>query len=104
MKRNRLYFAVSLAVFFLLSFSYSLPQQDKADAAMINRIWLEGTNHSHIMETLSYLTDVFGPRIPGSPAYNKACEWAAKRFTEFGMANAAEIGRASCRERVSFGV
>lgn len=89
MKRNRLFFAVFLTVFFLLSFSYSLPQQDKADAAMINRIWLEGTNHSRLMETLSYLTDVFGPRIPGSPAYNKACEWAAKRFTEFGMANAA---------------
>ena len=89
MKRNRLFFAVFLTVFFLLSFSYSLPQQDKADAAMINRIWLEGANHSRLMETLSYLTDVFGPRIPGSPAYNKACEWAAKRFTEFGMANAA---------------
>jgi len=88
MKRSRLYFAVSLTVFFLLSFSYSLPQQDKADAAMVNRIWLEGTNHSRLMETLSYLTDVFGPRIPGSPAHNKACEWAVKRFTEFGMANA----------------
>lgn len=89
MKRNRLYFAVFLTVFFLLSFSYSLPQQDKADAAIVNRIWLEGTNHSRLMETLSYLTDVFGPRIPGSPAHNKACEWAAKRLTEFGMANAA---------------
>jgi hypothetical protein len=61
---------------------------DVADAAMLNRIWLEGTNNSRVMEQLSWLTDVFGPRIPGSPAYMRAADWAAKRFTELGLSGA----------------
>ena len=64
-------------------------QADAADPAMLNRIWLEGTNNSRVMEHLSWITDVFGPRIPGSPAYNKAADWAVRRFTELGLANAA---------------
>lgn len=62
---------------------------DTADTAMLNRIWLEGTNNSRVMEHLSWLTDVFGPRIPGSPAYNRAAAWAVKRFTELGLSGAA---------------
>jgi hypothetical protein len=62
---------------------------DTADSAMLNRIWIEGTNNSRVMEHLSWIADVFGPRIPGSPAYNKAADWAVKRFTELGLANAA---------------
>jgi hypothetical protein len=61
---------------------------DAADTAMLNRIWLEGANNSRVMEHLSWMTDVFGPRVPGSPAYNKAAEWAAKRFTELGLSGA----------------
>jgi len=38
---------------------------DAADTAMLNRIWLEGTNNSRVMEHLSWITDVFGPRSPG---------------------------------------
>src|SRR5690348_16826566 len=33
----------------------------------IARIRDEGLNRSHVMETLSYLTDVIGPRLTGSP-------------------------------------
>jgi carboxypeptidase Q len=62
---------------------------DAPDTAMLNRIWQEGTDHSQVMEHLSWITDVFGPRIPGSPAYDKAAAWAVKRFTELGLANAA---------------
>ena len=61
---------------------------DAADPAMLNRIWLEGTNNSRVMEHMSWITDVFGPRIPGSPAYNKAAAWAAKRLTELGLVGA----------------
>ena len=56
---------------------------------MVNRIWEEGVNRSRVMETLSYLTDVIGPRIPGSPAMRKGHDWAVARFKEFGMANVA---------------
>jgi len=62
---------------------------DAPDTAMLNRIWLEGTNNSRVMEHLSWLADVFGPRIPGSPAFNKAAAWAVQRFKDLGLANAA---------------
>ena len=90
MKNTRIVPAIFLA-FFLVSLvsSAQVRPPDSADTAMLNRIWLEGTNNSRIMEHLSWLTDVFGPRIPGSQAYNQAAAWAAKRFTELGLANAA---------------
>jgi hypothetical protein len=79
---------------------------DAGDAAILNRIWLEGTNNSRIMEHLSWLTDVFGPRIPGSQAYNRAAAWAAKRFTDLGLSGAAvepagEVGLGWSYEYVS---
>ncbi len=75
----------------LLSFSASPSQvrSAQADAGMVNRIWAEGIDHSRIMETLSYLTDVIGPRIPGSPAMKKAQDWTAAKFRELGLENAA---------------
>lgn len=83
----------ALIVIALLAGSPATPGQvrpaDAADTAMLNRIWLEGTNNSRVMEHLSWLTDVFGPRIPGSPAYNRAAAWAVKRFTELGLSGAA---------------
>ena len=101
MKRNRLLMAalvqvltltvalsVSLSVL-LIPASFAQEKQEKVDAGMVNRIWEEGVNRSKIMETLSYLTDVIGPRIPGSPAMKKAQEWAKAKFTAWGMANAA---------------
>ena len=86
MKRCRLLMAVLALTALLIPAAFS---QEKVDAGMVNRIWEEGINRSRIMETLSYLTDVIGPRIPGSPAMKKACEWAKSKFTEWGMANAA---------------
>jgi len=86
MKRNRLLTIVLALSVFLIPAAFS---QEKADAGMVNRIWEEGVNRSKVMDTLSYLTDVIGPRIPGSPAMKKACEWAKDKFTEWGMANAA---------------
>ncbi len=95
MKRNRLFAAVlalsMISALFLLS-TFLIPPafaQEKVDTAIVNRIWDEAVNRSKIMETLSYLTDVIGPRIPGSPALKKAEEWAKAKFTEWGMANAA---------------
>ncbi|MBN1222504.1 MAG: M20/M25/M40 family metallo-hydrolase, partial [Candidatus Aminicenantes bacterium] len=81
-------------------------QQDRADTQMINRIWEEGINSSQIMATLSYLTDVIGPRIPGSPAMKKAYDWAVAKFKEWGLENVAvepcgELGLGWSNEYVS---
>ena len=39
------------------------------------------------METLSYLTDVNGPRLTNSPMMHQAAEWAQKQLTAWGLAN-----------------
>jgi len=86
MKTNRL-LTVALALAVLLIPVSSA--QEKVDVGMVNRIWEEAVNRSKIMETLSYLTDVIGPRIPGTPAMEKASEWAKNKFAEWGLVNAA---------------
>src|SRR4051794_25504588 len=40
------------------------------------------------MQTLSYLTDVIGPRLTGSPNLRRANEWTRERMASWGMANA----------------
>jgi hypothetical protein len=40
------------------------------------------------MEILSWLTDVYGPRLTNSPGYRKAGDWAVKEMTSWGLANA----------------
>jgi hypothetical protein len=49
----------------------------------------EGMDNSRIMRTLHYLTDMYGPRLTGSPNHKAAAEWAAKEMTSWGFANAA---------------
>jgi Predicted aminopeptidases len=61
--------------------------QPQAD--IYDRIREEGTKNSQVMKTLSMLTDVYGPRLTGSPQLKSAGEWAAKQMTDWGMQNAA---------------
>ena len=46
----------------------------------IYRIKDEALNRSQVMETLSYLTDVHGPRLTNSPNMRAAADWAKKRL------------------------
>jgi carboxypeptidase Q len=52
------------------------------------RIRAEGRDRSQIMRTLHFLTDVYGPRLTGSPNHEAAAQWAAKQMTEWGLENA----------------
>ena len=61
---------------------------EKIDLDAINKIKEEGMKHSQVMDTLSYLTDVYGPRLTGSPNIRAANEWAKKKLTEWGLQNA----------------
>jgi carboxypeptidase Q len=62
-------------------------QSEKIDYATIGRIRDEGLNRSQVMDHISWLSDVYGPRLTGSPAIQQASEWAMKKFTEWGLAN-----------------
>ena len=42
------------------------------------------------MDHLGWLSDVYGPRLTGSPAIKQASEWVQKRFKEWGLANIHE--------------
>ncbi len=60
----------------------------KAATDPIERIKDEGLNRSQLMATLSYLTDVIGPRLTGSPNLKRANEWTCQTLTRWGLANA----------------
>jgi carboxypeptidase Q len=53
----------------------------------INKIKAEGMQRSQVMELSSWLSDVYAPRLMGSPMYTKAAEWAIAKMKEWGLAN-----------------
>jgi hypothetical protein len=67
----------------------SLFAQEAIDTAMMKKIRNEGLNHSKVMETAFYLTDVSGPRISGSPELKHAQDWAVNQLKLWGMVNAS---------------
>ena len=62
----------------------------KAKAAddVVGRIKEEGMKRSQVMTTLSYLTNVIGPRLTGSPNLKRANEWTRDTLTKWGVENA----------------
>jgi hypothetical protein len=63
---------------------------EKLDYAMIGKIRDESLSRSQAMDHVSWLSDVYGPRLTGSPAIKQASEWARKKFAEWGLANIHE--------------
>jgi Zn-dependent M28 family amino/carboxypeptidase len=63
-----------------------LGQNGNAD--MLSRIRKEAMERSQIMKTMHMLTDVYGPRLTGSPNHKNAAEWAVKQMTSWGLENA----------------
>ena len=60
---------------------------EKIDADINAKIRVEADKNSQIMRTMHYLTDVYGPRLTGSPNHKAAGEWAIKQMTEWGFKN-----------------
>ncbi len=61
--------------------------EDKADFDAIHKIKNEGLNRSQVMEILCYLTDIYGPRLSGSPIKRLAEKWIQYKFKEWGLTN-----------------
>jgi carboxypeptidase Q len=53
----------------------------------VERIKSEGFERSQVMEIASWLTDVHGPRLTGSPITLRAGEWALEQFRAWGLSN-----------------
>jgi hypothetical protein len=62
-------------------------QADRNDADINARIRKEGMENSQILRTMHYLTDVYGPRLTGSPNHKAAAEWTVKEMTRWGFSN-----------------
>jgi carboxypeptidase Q len=89
--------AVTLIIIALLSCSAILGQEPTLSPSPsptldpndpIARIRDEGLKRSQVMQTLSYLTDVIGPRLTGSPNMNRANEWTRDQLAKWGLQNA----------------
>jgi carboxypeptidase Q len=61
---------------------------ETADLSAIQQIKDEGLHRSKVMEYASYLTDVYGPRLTGSPALRSAAEYTVKAMREAGLSSA----------------
>jgi len=82
----------------------TLAAQEPVNDAVIAQIKTEGFQHSQVMDTLSWLSDVAGPRLTGSPELRKAGEWARDQMTKWGLERAAlepygSVGRGWVLER-----
>jgi carboxypeptidase Q len=115
--RRRTAFAATLALTAIVSaplLETTLASQSAAapasageplDYDAIYRIKDEALNRSQVMETLSYLTDVHGPRLTNSPNMRAAAAWAKQRLESYGLANVAleawgPFGRGWVNERM----
>ena len=70
----------------LLCVPMLVQSQDGED--LLARIRQEEKNNSQIMKTMHMFTDVYGPRLTGSPNHKAAAEWAVKQMTAWGLSNA----------------
>jgi hypothetical protein len=75
------------------------------DYEAIYKIKDEAINRSQVMETLSFLTDVHGPRLTNSPNMRSAGAWAKTRLEGYGLSNVAleawgPFGRGWVNERM----
>jgi hypothetical protein len=60
---------------------------ERIDQDINARIRKEGMDNSQIMKTMHYLTDVYGPRLTGSPNHENAAKWAVKQMESWGFRN-----------------
>lgn len=81
-----------------------LASQEPVDTAAVRRIRDEAFTRGQVMEIASWLTDVYGPRLTGSPISKQAGDWAVRKLTEWGLQGArlepwGEFGRGWTNER-----
>ena len=58
-----------------------------SDLNAIQQIKDEGFNRSQVMDIMSYLTDVYGPRLTNSPNIKQAADWTMDKMKEWQLAN-----------------
>jgi carboxypeptidase Q len=82
-----------------LCLSAQVVTEEKVDLSVVQKIRHEAFGqNSKVMDSAFYMTDVYGPRLTGSPNAKAAGEWAVKKFQEWGRgdrSDAAGVARGS---------
>src|SRR5437667_918306 len=101
---RKLLIASTLVVTAAFPLAAQLQPAEKVDLDAVYRIKEEGLQRSKVMEIASYLTDVYGPRLTGSPEIKEAADWTQKTMTSWGLTNVRTekwpFGRGWRNERV----
>jgi len=66
-------------------YCFSFAQEDQSE--IIDIIKKHGLEESQVMDIASWMTDVYGPRLTGSPMLDKATNWAQEELKSWGMSN-----------------
>ncbi|HEX8635523.1 MAG TPA: M20/M25/M40 family metallo-hydrolase [Pyrinomonadaceae bacterium] len=61
---------------------------ERIDPEVYWRIRREGTERSQAMRTLHVLSDLYGPRLTGSPNFKAAADWTVQQMNAWGFQNA----------------
>lgn len=89
MKRRKLSQAV---IAFLLLHSFIVPgailAQDAKQVEIYAAIRKEGMENSKIMHIMHHFSDLYGPRLTGSPNHVSAAKWGAREMQSWGFDNA----------------
>ncbi|VAX42114.1 hypothetical protein MNBD_PLANCTO03-1766, partial [hydrothermal vent metagenome] len=65
------------------------PAIPMGNPATIARIFDEGANRTQVMDHLTHLAEVIGPRLTGSTTVDIANRWTLEQFESWGLANAS---------------
>ncbi len=64
-----------------------LPAQESVDTTTIRRIMTEETDSPQVMQIMSWLSDVYAPRLTWSPNASRAAEWAMEQMRSWGISD-----------------
>jgi carboxypeptidase Q len=65
----------------------AIQSQESVNDSIITILKKHGMDKSRVMETAAMITDVYGPRMTGSPMLDKATDWATKQLKDWGYQN-----------------
>jgi len=86
MRAMRLHPLLALPFLFLAPVAApALRAQEPVDEAAVAAIRRHGLEESQVMDLLSWICDVHGPRLTGSPGIRRAREWAVRTLRDWGL-------------------
>jgi hypothetical protein len=85
MKKHRIVPCIALGL--LAAMPLHGQQPEPVDLSVLNEIKWQAFNNSQVMDHLFYISDVYGPRINGSPNHRAAAAWIMKRLESYGLKN-----------------